>query len=111
MKRPGKGGSSLAEETAPRRNRRNVFPVDSPLSLSLSLPVSLSLALAETFVIGDVECDLIRIFFSSRARAECTDTVYSLSAGLRWFLKGYGLQDLCPTRDIDGASVAGEELG
>lgn len=84
--------------------------VRSP-SLSLSLPVSLSLALAETFVIGDVECDLIRIFFSSRARAECTDTVYSLSAGLRWFLKGYGLQDLCPTRDIDGASVAGEELG
>lgn len=44
----------------------------------------------------------------ARARAvECTDTVYSLSRGLCWFLKGYGLQDLCPTRDIDGAASQG----
>lgn len=46
--------------------------------------------------------------FLARARVECTDTVYSLSSGLRWFLKGYGLQDLCPTRDIDGASAASQ---
>lgn len=67
----------------------------SPCCCCLSL--SLSLALAETFVIGDVECDLIRIFFSRRARARWNaPTRCTLCPVDPRFLKGYGLPGFMP---------------
>lgn len=95
--RTGRGGSSswkLFLEFVP------LSPLDGCCLLSmllLPLSLSLSLALAETFVIGDVECDLIRIFFSRRARARWNaPTRCTLCPVDPRFLKGYGLPGFMP---------------